>query len=207
MNTKENGESIYPREERGREIFADTLTLQVGHFQLSSGRHTDKYIEKRQMYLHTQEMSEVCEMIAGDFRDKNVDVVVGPERGGIVLSFLTASFLTKMTGRDILNVFAQKKQDGFEFHKDQGELIRDKRVLIVDDVITTGESIVRVIKAVEEVGGEVIGAMVVCNRGNVKPEDIGVDKIHALINLKLNTWSEDECPICKLHGQEDFQIT
>ncbi|MBI2031134.1 MAG: phosphoribosyltransferase [Candidatus Levybacteria bacterium] len=202
--TKQEGDFQIPREERVLQILTDTLVIQKGHFKLTSGRHSDSYLEKRNLYLHTQETSELCLMIANDFKDKGVEIVVGPERGGMILACLVASFLTKMTGKDILDIFAQKKANRFEFHRGQADLICDRNVLVVDDILTTGGSVKEVINSVKLAGGSITGLSVLCNRGDVKPKDIGIDRINALVKIKMESWSQAECGLCKLGEPTTF---
>ncbi len=205
MTNREVKTSI-PREERVKQIFERPGVIQEGHFQLSSGLHTNKFVEKTLIYPHTSDTSDLCEMIADDFKDENVDVVVGPAIGGIILSDKTAANLSRITQRDVLGVFVEKKDEGMRFRKEElGELVRSKKVLIVDDVLTTGESIRQTIRAVQGFGGIVVGVAVLCNRGDVKPEDVGVDKIDALITLKLDLYKPDECPFCSRN--QPLQIT
>ena len=194
------------REERVRQIFERPGIIQEGHFRLSSGLHTSQFVEKTLIYPHTSDTSDLCEMIANDFKDKNVEVVVCPAVGGIILSDKTAANLSRMTEREVLGIFVEKKDEEMRFRKEElGELVRSKKVLIVDDVLTTGESIRQTIRAVQKFGGVVVGVAVLCNRGDVKLEDIGVDKIDALFTLKLDLYKPEECPHCGRN--EPLQIT
>lgn len=188
-----------PRGERVKQILGETsAVLTDSHFVYTSGRHGDAYVNKDAIYPHTEATRELCGMWAEDFKDKNVDVVVGPAMGGVILSHDTASELSRITGRDIPGIYAEKgKEDDFVFTRGYEDFVRGKRVLVVEDVLTTGGSAKRVIDAVRKLDGEVVGLAVIANRGNVKPEDVGVDSIDALINVRMDSWAEEECPRCE----------
>ncbi len=188
-----------PREERVKQILDDAgAVLTEGHFVYASGLHGDAYVNKDAIYPHTEATRELCGMWAEDFRNKNVDVVVGPAMGGVILSHDTASELSRLTGKDIPGVYAEKgEENDFVFTRGYEDFVRGKRVLVVEDVLTTGGSVKRVIEAVRKLEGEVVGLGVIANRGNVKPEDVGVDSIDALINVQMDSWTEEECPRCE----------
>ncbi|HKC14646.1 MAG TPA: phosphoribosyltransferase family protein [Patescibacteria group bacterium] len=192
-------ERAISRRERVRQILGDTsAVLTDSHFVYTSGRHGDAYVNKDAIYPHTQATRELCGMWAEDFRGKDVDVVVGPAMGGVILSHDTASELSRITGKHIPGVYAEKgKEDDFIFTRGYEDFVRGKKVLVVEDVLTTGGSAKRVIDAVRKLDGEVVGLAVIANRGNVKPEDVGVDNIDALINVQMDSWAEEECIKCE----------
>lgn len=172
------------------------------HIVYTSGKHGSAYINKDALYPHTSKTSTLCDQIAQKFMDENVQVVVAPAVGAIILSHLTAHHLTRYTpgkSGQVLAVYADKA-DGNEFVIKRGydKLVRDKRVLVVEDILNTGGSAKRVVEAVRRVDGKVIGLGVLCNRGGVEAKDVGdVPRLEALINIDLKTWSEEECPLCK----------
>lgn len=193
----ERKENFTPREERVLEIFKKTNAIRTGHFELTSGRHSDTYVQKRSILPHTQEVSELCQMIAEDFRDEKVGVVAGIATGAIILSHEVAVHLSRITGETIPNVFAEKKGESFEFFEDYQDVIQGERVLVVEDVLTTGGSVAKVIQEIRKLGGEVVGVGALCNRGGVKAEDIGITTLKALINLSIRSWPAEECTHCK----------
>lgn len=201
-------EKEIPRDQKVRQILESTgAVLTESHFVYTSGRHGDAYINKDAVYPHTREISDLCRMFAEDFKDKGVEVVAAPAVGGVILSHETASHLTKMTEKDILGVYAEKQEDGnMEFRRGYADLIKGKRVLVVEDVLTTGGSVLKTIKAVEKSGGTVIGLGAICNRGGVKPEDIGVEAIDALINVQMESYPEEDCKQCKAGVPIDSRV-
>lgn len=184
-----------PREERIIQIFENTKAILDGHFIGTSFKHLDKYVEKRLIYPSTQETSEICEMFAEDFKGKDIEVVIAPTTGGIILGFETARQLTIMTNKKVANVFIEKKKKGgLEFHEGFSELVKGKRALILDDVLTTGGSLEGVVNETKKAEGVIVGVGVVWNRGSVKSKDIGVGvEIDALCERQYESWTEEEC--------------
>lgn len=197
------------REKRVREILENTEAVLTGsHFVYTSGRHGSAYINKDAVYPHTEQTRELCRMWAQDFAEKNVEVVVGPELGAVILANNTASELTNITGREVLGISAKKgaEKGSFEFNRGYGDLVKGKRVLVVEDVVTTGGSVKTVIDLVRRAGGEVVGLGVLCNRGNVKPEDVGVDEIDSLVNVTMESWAEEDCGLCRDDAPIDTRV-
>jgi len=169
------------------------------HLVYTSGRHGKEYVNKDAIYPDTEKTSVLCMMIAQRFKGKQVEAVIAPAIGGVILSQWVAHFLTFYTGRKVLSLYAEKTEDGeFVIKRGYDKLIANKWVLVVEDVLTTGGSVRKVVQATASVGGLVVGLGALCNRGGIKPEDIceGLD-LFALINLKLESWSEADCPLCK----------
>ncbi|MFA5080026.1 MAG: phosphoribosyltransferase family protein [Candidatus Paceibacterota bacterium] len=170
-----------------------------GHIVFTSDMHGSTYINKDAIYPHTNEISKLCRVIAEKFVDKDVQVVVAPVIGGVILSQWIAYHLTELMGKEVLSVYAEKVKNGdaFIIRRDYDELVTDKNVLVVDDVITTGGSIKKVMKAVRHIGGNVIGLGVLFNRGGITLQDFAdVPELFALVNVKLDVWGKEECPLC-----------
>jgi orotate phosphoribosyltransferase len=172
------------------------------HFVYSSGRHSSVYINKDALYLHTGISERLCAQMAQPYNADEIDVVVGPVLGGIVLSqWVTHALNQRRTASEILAVYAEKEGDGsdktFVFHRGYDKYIAGKNILIVEDVITTGGSARQVIEAVRKQGGNVIGLSVLCNRGSVQASDVGNVSVRQLVTLPLETFTEDECPFCR----------
>ncbi len=89
------------------------------------------------------------------------------------------------------------KTDKFIFKRGYGKLVKGKRVLVVEDILNTGGSADRVVKCVREAGGEVVGLGAICNRGGVSAEQLGVPKLFALLNVSLDAYEPEKCPLCK----------
>jgi len=189
-----------PREERVRQVFKETkAVITDSHVVYTSGEHGSAYVNKDAIYPHPKEISELCGMFAEDFKDKNIEVVAGPAVGGVILETLTAQHLTQLTGREVFGVYAEKQEDeekSFAFGRGYASFIKGKRVLVVEDVLTTGRSAEKVIKAIRKLGGKVVGLGVLCNRGGVKREAVGGVGIDALINVKMDSFKPEACPHC-----------
>ncbi len=184
------------------------------HIVYTSDKHGSAYVNKDAVYPHTELTSALCWTIASQFVEYNVEVIVGPALGGIILSQWTADALTKLSGREVLAVYAEKQlshasapdplmrgiffETGeFIFKRGYDKIVAGKRVLVVEDVLTTGGSVKKVIEAVNELQGEVVGLGALCNRGKVTPADVGFDgKLFAVVEVDLAAWSAEECPLC-----------
>jgi orotate phosphoribosyltransferase len=175
------------------------------HFVYTSGKHGSVYIRKDMLYPHTNEVSKVGELFANKFKEAEIDVVVGPAVGGIVLSQWTAYHLSKLTKKDVLSVFTEKIDSADQlFNKNQTfkrgfeQIVKNKRVLIVEDLTTTGGSMKRVIDAVNAAEGTVVNACVMINRDTalVNEEAMGVP-FSVLGELPAESFDEHECPYCK----------
>jgi len=175
------------------------------HFVYTSGKHGSVYIRKDQLYLYTSKTSQVCKMIAQNIKDKNIEVVVGPALGGIVLSQWVAYHLSKLTGREVLSVFCEKDYDVKQtydtpqvFKRGYDKIVKGKRVLIVEDLTTTGASVKKVVDRVKEAGGNVVCVYVLVNRN---PDGVNSELMKApflsLSVLKVDAYDENDCPLCK----------
>ena len=185
------------------QLFADVgAIVSDSHFVYSSGRHSSVYINKDALYLHTQTISKLCQLMALPYEADQIDVVVGPVLGGIVLSQWVAHHLNaRRSSGETLAVYAEKDGDGADkklaFHRGYDRYIPDKNILVVEDILTTGGSARQVIELVRRHGGNVVGLSALCNRGNVQPEDVGNVLIQTLVTVTLETFAEEECPFCQ----------
>lgn len=177
--------------------------LTHSHFVYNSGRHSSVYINKDALYVHTGIISQLCQRMAQAYDADQIDVVVGPVLGGIVLSQWTTQALnTKRSAGETLAVYAEKEPGSdqtFAFYRGYDKHIPGKNILIVEDILTTGGSVRRVIELVRKHGGNVVGVSALCNRGNVQPKDVGNVPINTLITLDLETYTAEECPFCQQH--------
>jgi len=174
-----------------------------GHFVYTSGKHGSVYINKDAVYPHIRVISQLCYAIAAHFRNKfgayyGIDSVVGPAIGGVILSTRIADWLEQMNGGNVLSLYAEKTDNGeFVFRRGYDKFVPGRRVLVVEDVLTTGGSVKKVIEATRDLGGKVIGLGVLCNRGGVTLQDVAdPPELFALVNVNLDAWDEAECPLC-----------
>src|SRR3989339_1159783 len=135
------------------------------HFVYTSGKHGSVYINKDALYPHTAETSEVCRTMAEMFKDKEVEAVVGPALGGIILSQWVAHHLSQMKGKEILAVYTEKNKEGIQtFTRGYEKLVNSKNVLLVEDAPTTGGSAKKVVEIVKNAGGKVVAVSVMVNK-------------------------------------------
>lgn len=172
------------------------------HFVYSSGRHSSVYINKDALYLHTKTIAALCELMARPYDVEQIDAVVGPVLGGIVLSQWVAHALNvRRTSGETLAIYAEKDNDSpdktFSFHRGYDKYIPGKNILVVEDILTTGSSVRQVIELIRRHGGNVVGLSALCNRGNVEAVDVGNVPLQSLIHINLETFAEADCPFCK----------
>jgi orotate phosphoribosyltransferase len=168
-------------------LFRSTGAILKGHFQLTSGRHSDTYVEKFRLLENPSHTEILCGLIAEHFRSHDVNVVAGPTTGGIIISYEVARLL------GVRGIFAESTDSGRAFGR--GFVIEPgERVLVVDDILTTGGSIRDVLDAVRAAGGEPIGVGVLLDRtgGQV---DFGVP-FFACLPLVVPSYEPDACPKC-----------
>lgn len=169
------------------------------HIVYTSSRHGSVYINKDALYPRTKETSEVCKMFAEKYKDHNIDVVVGPALGGIILSQWTAHHLSELTGREVLGVYTEKiAEGGQQFTRGYGDLVKSKRVLVLEDITNTGGSVVKVVDVVRAAGGEVVAVCVMVNRDpeNVTTASIGAP-FESLAVFPAESFDAAECPLCQ----------
>jgi orotate phosphoribosyltransferase len=170
------------------EIFKKSGAVLEGHFLLTSGRHSPVYWEKFKVLQFPDYTEQLCRMIADHFRKQKIQLVAGPTTGGIILAFEVARQL------GVRGVFAEKtgeKERAFRrgFTVNPGE-----RVLVVDDILTTGGSIREVMAAVAGLGGKTIGIGVLVDRSEQKM-DFGVP-LFSCLRSETITYPPQECPLC-----------
>lgn len=179
-------------------LLQDVGAFRAGHFVFVSGLHADTYVNKNAMYPYTREMSRLCRSIAERFVGKEVGAVVGPATGGIILSQWVAYHLSELEGHEVYGTYADKDGEGFVIKRGYDEVIKGKNVLVVEDLVTTGGSLRKVVEAARQVGGNVIGAVAICNRGGVTKEAIGnPPEFISLLTVHLEQWPESECELCE----------
>lgn len=169
------------------------------HFVLTSGKHSSIYINKDALYPHTAKAAEVGKLFAEQFKDFSIDVVAAPALGGIILSQWTAHFLSKLKKKEILGVYTEKTLEKNQiFTRNYDKLVKGKNVLVVEDLTTTGESVKKVIRSVQEHEGRVVAVGVMVNRDpkNVNTDSIGAP-FSALGELFTENYDEDKCPMCQ----------
>jgi orotate phosphoribosyltransferase len=168
-------------------MFRASGAIKEGHFLLASGLHSPVYLEKFRILQYPVYTSKLCQVIAEHFGAAKVDLVAGPTTGGIILAFETARQLGARS------IFAEKERDIRIFRRDF-EIAPGERVLVVDDILTTGGSIRETIAAVNNLGGRVIGVAVLVDRS---PGEIDFAlPFFSCLRFPTTVYSPDECPLC-----------
>jgi orotate phosphoribosyltransferase len=189
---------------RTEALFRESGALREGHFALKSGRHGDRYLEKFQVLQYPAAVTELCgffaERVRADDGSSLVDLVCGPTTGGVILAFETARQL------GVRGIFAEEVRDeGGTSHREfrRGFQIEPgERVLLVDDILTTGGSLLQMLPAIEAGGGEVLLAAVLVDRSGgltdvTSPSSDRTYPAEALWTLDLPTWEPGPgCPGC-----------
>jgi orotate phosphoribosyltransferase len=165
-----------------------TGALLNGHFKLASGRHSAQYIEKFRIMEDPDATVALCGMIAEHFRSSGPTVVVGPAMGGVILAFETARQL------GVRAIFTEKDSDGRHMFDRGFEVKMDDRVLVVDDVLTTGGSVRQVLGLLTRMDRNVIGVGFLIDRagGSV---DFGIP-FFACQQLSIESFDAAACPLC-----------
>ena len=178
---------------RAADILAEVGGILTGrHVVYTSGRHGSAYVNKDAVYPHTERVRELCALMADAARPLGAEVVCGPAMGGIILAQWTGHHLA------LPAVYAEKAPEGgMALRRGYDALVRGRRVLVVEDVVNTGGSLAEAIRAVRAAGGVVVGATALCNRGGVTAADLDIPVLHALLELSLDSWSAEECPLCR----------
>lgn len=167
------------------------------HVIYESGLHGRAYVNKDALFAHVGTTSSLCKEIARRFRNEGVEAVIGPAIGGVILSQWVAHHLSHQNAREVISAYAEKHGDDFVIKRGYDKLIDGRRVLVVEDVITTGRSLRKVVQVARHVGGIVIGAGILCNRGGVTSGDLDVSWLDALVNVPMEAWAPENCPLCK----------
>jgi len=170
------------------------------HIVYTSGKHGSVYVDKDALYPHTEMASEVGRMMAEKFKDADVEVVVGPMLGGIILSQWTAHHLTQMTGREVLSVYTEKDAESNQIfsRRRYDRHVKGKKTLIVEDITNTGGSAKKVVDTVKAAGGNIVALCVMINRDptNINSDTMGAP-FYPLGVIEAEAIDAAECPLCK----------
>lgn len=177
-------------------IFSESGALMEGHFLLTSGRHSNQYMQCAQVLQYPAYTEQLARHIADKFAQDGIEMVVGPAMGGIIVSYEVARQL------GVPGIFAERKDGEMEIRR--GFAIKaGQKVLVVEDVVTTGGSVRDVIAAVEAVGGQVAGVAVLVDRSNGQV-NFGV-KQEAVLTMDIQSWEQADCPLCRDGASEAYK--
>lgn len=171
--------------------FGRTGALLDGHFVLSSGLHSPKYLQCALALKHPADAEQyakaIAERLSGTMPEVSFDTVASPAIGGLVIGFAVAQQLGK-------HFLWTERQNGVMTLRRGFSLSKGEKILVVEDVITTGGSTRECIAALEENGGQVVAAASIIDRSNGKA-DVGVPRI-SLVEMDVPSYSPESCPMC-----------
>ena len=162
--------------------------IQTGHFQLSSGLHSDRYVQCARLFEFPIAGEEICREMAGLYQGGRVDVVAGPAMGGVIMAYAVAH------GLGVRSIFAERENGKLTLRRGFS-VSPGSRVLVVEDVVTTGGSVKELIELLKENGAEIAGVGAVVDRtgGSV---DFGVP-FRSMMLMEHRAWEASECPLCR----------
>lgn len=177
-------------QEQALDIYRSTGAVLKGHFKLTSGRHSDTYMQSAKLFVMPDQAEKVCAALAEKLAEAGVkaDMVISPAIGGILMGYEVARQL------GLPNIFAERENGemmlrrGFSFEK-------GAKFIVTEDVVTTGGSVKEVIELVRSLGGEVVAVASLVDRSNGKV-DFGVKFVN-LISMDVVSYEPEDCPLCK----------
>ena len=175
-------------QEEVRALLVQTGAIMDGHFLLTSGLHSPHYVEKFNVLQHPAYTAQLCAAMAEKFKDAQIETVVGPVTGGILLAHETGKSLGTRA------IFTERVDGKMTFRR--GFSLRaGERVLIVEDIVTTGGSIKEVIEVVKAAGAVPVAVSMLVDRSGGKA-NFGDVPSTALLTMDVETYSPDTCPLC-----------
>lgn len=168
-------------------ILEETEALLTGHFQLTSGKHSDRYIQCAKVLQYPDRTALLSEAMAAPFQGKGISCVVGPAMGGIIVAYEVARQLGTRA------LFTERENGRMTLRRGF-TLAPGEKVLVVEDVITSGGSVKEVVDLVQAVGAEVVGVTCLVQRGT--GIDLGVPLV-PLLSLPIAAYDPADCPLCR----------
>jgi orotate phosphoribosyltransferase len=176
------------------ELFARAGALRSGHFVLKSGRHSDRYLEKFAVLQYPTLAVEIGRRLADELAGFDPTLVVGPTTGGVLLAFETARQLEARLAHTVRGVFAEPMERGMRALRRGWPVASDERVVLVDDILTTGASLAETAAAVRAAGAQPLAAAVIVDRSSAAVE-VGCP-IVGLGRIEIGSWDAADCPAC-----------
>ena len=166
----------------------ETGAMLDGHFLLTSGRHTNVYIEKFRVLENPQALDDVCRAMAGTVQNQNVELVLGAAIGGILIAGGVGRHLA------VKHIFSERVDGKMELRRGFS-ITRGQRIVIVEDIITTGGSVFELIQLAKEYEAEIVHVVNLVDRssGEVNFEV----PTTALLTIPSESWEPEDCPLCQ----------
>jgi orotate phosphoribosyltransferase len=168
-------------------LFKQTHALLEGHFQLTSGLHSPQYFQCARVLQYPKHAELLCGEIAARFRNRKIDAVIAPALGGIIVGTEVGRQL------DVRSMFTERSDGKMQLRRGF-EIIKGERVLVCEDVITTGGSVREVIEIVNRAGADVVGVGVIVDRSGGK---VNFNNLFATVVMDVITYMPDKCPLCQ----------
>ncbi|MDE5911550.1 MAG: orotate phosphoribosyltransferase [Clostridia bacterium] len=175
-------------QEQALDCYRKTGAILKGHFKLTSGRHSDTYMQSAKLFIDTKQSEIVCKALAEKLAGEKIDLVVSPAIGGILMGYEVARQL------GVPNIFAERENGEMTLRRGFA-IEKGTKVVVVEDVVTTGGSVKEVVRLVQSMGAEVVAVASLVDRSNGNV-DFGVKYVN-LISMEVVSYEPDECPICK----------
>ncbi|MFQ5904994.1 MAG: orotate phosphoribosyltransferase [bacterium] len=176
------------KREELEKTFEEAGVIRGGHFLLSSGLHSGIYFEKFRLLENPELTTEICQEIADEFADADISRIAGPTVGGIVVAHEVARLMGKKW------LFAERVEEGRDFRRGF-RIEKGENILVVDDVLTTGASILDTTSAVERRKGKVAAVAVLVDR---REEDSNLPfRLFSVYRSRAKNFSPRECPLCR----------
>lgn len=169
-------------------ILKEREAVLEGHFLLTSGRHSDRYVQCAKLFQYADTSEIICKELADKFAGEKIDVVVDPALGGVIMAYEMGRQL------GVRNIFAERENGNMTLRRGF-KVEKGERVLVCEDVVTTGGSVKEVIALLSDMGAEIVGVGSVVDRSNGKV-DFGVP-FHAVLSMEVTSYEADNCPLCK----------
>lgn len=177
------------REKPVLDAFRDSGALLEGHFLLTSGLHSPKYLQCAQVLQHPALAERLCRQLAKAFAGDNIQCVIGPAIGGIVVAYELARAL------GVRAIYAER-QDGKMTFRRGFAVEHGERVLLVEDVVTTGGSLREVMDLVAAAGAQVVAVAALVDRTSGRDPSLGVP-LTALLKVDVPAYPAEDCPLCR----------
>lgn len=168
------------------EILKEVGALLEGHFLLSSGKHSNRYCQCAKLLQYPDKAEKVLGVVVEKLKTVEFDVVVGPAMGGIIVAYE----IGRQTGKPA--IFTER-EDGVMTLRRGFEIKKGEKVLITEDVVTTGKSSRETAEVINALGGEVVGIACIVDRSST---EVGYP-VYGCIELDIESYDKEECPLCK----------
>lgn len=158
-----------------------------GHFLLTSGRHSSRFMQCSQLLQYPDQTEKICYMLAEPYLQQEIAVVIGPAMGGVILAYETARILNARA------IYAEPEEEKMVLRRGF-KIYPDEKALVVEDAVTTGGSVRKVLDLLDSIGVTAYGVAVMVDRSAGRV-DFGLPT-HSLLQVEIESFSPEKCPLC-----------